>query len=649
MLSELNFGDLEDATALGLPLFTTVLGEIRNLHTHPRQDRSDSRVPGVTTLSERAAIRHGWNEGVKLFRQLEKAAAEPDTKETKVALGYLSRVSGSEPITGVWHGGEPYPYEASYFAPKADGLQCELLTTLKSQFALVVIYGALKFTQDAKNKGPTPAPRVRTQGPSAPAGVHRPRTCEALLTQRENNLEFPLVMSEYAAVPKNTAKLMANALEAIRADKNCKLSLDSPTELAKSVYHVLDVIRPHGVSENDALATVLIWEVAPHEFKSTLKAAPWYADILDQRGGPEKDALKSTIVGELLSFRWMVSSFVEAYFTSTGAYAQLRRALYGVQQKKAESHKAYMEKLVTLVEELKNRTCASWMSPDRELMAEMYLHGLYDTDQAARVTQVSHKEMRTYTTREEYLAAAAAIDDQYPPSSRQQSFHEERYRLEHARKSDDQWMANRKEAGVRRKAKIGQVAQIGDDAEDVTATGALYRIVGERWCTTCRSDQTGAHDCVLVCMRCLRKGHRAVECTGTRVPGPDEQTAAGRGRGGHRGGRGRRGGRQAPPQTTTAQRPTGAQTAAATPNVTGWNQQTVGALQTGAAQHYHGRPQISKTVNAINASQSNVLSCKPSGSDFPAMCRFDFLHLPDRKVGIHQEGILVSEVLQGEG
>ena len=405
----------------------------------------------MTTLSERAAIRHGWNEGVRLFKQLEKAAVEPDTVETNVALGYLSRVSGSEPITIVRQGGNPYPYMASHFSAKADGSQCELLTKLKGEFALVVVYGALKFAQDARNNGPTPKPRVRTQGPSAPAGVHRPRMCDSLLAQRENNLEFPLVMAEYSAVPKNTAKLKTTALEAIRADKNCKLNLDSPAELAESVYHVLDVIKPHGVSENDALATVLIWEIAPHEFKSALKQARWYTDILDQRSEPEKAGLKSAIVGEILSFRWMVSSFVEAYFTSTGEYEQLRRALYGVQQKKAESHKAYMEKLVILVEELKNRPCASWLSRDRELMADMYLHGLYDTDQAGRVTQVSHKEMRTYMTQDEYLEAAAAVDTQYPPSSRQQNFHAERYRLEHARKSDDQWVATRKLARAARR------------------------------------------------------------------------------------------------------------------------------------------------------------------------------------------------------
>ena len=52
----LNFGELEDGAALGLPPFTTVIGDIRNLQTHPRQDRGDSRVPGVTTLTERAAI-----------------------------------------------------------------------------------------------------------------------------------------------------------------------------------------------------------------------------------------------------------------------------------------------------------------------------------------------------------------------------------------------------------------------------------------------------------------------------------------------------------------------------------------------------------------------------------------------------------------
>ena len=203
-----------------------------------------------------------------MFKQLEKAAAEPDTAETNVALGYLSRVSGSEPITIVKRGGKPYPYMASHFSATADGSQCELLTLLKGEMALIVIWGALKYAQETRSSGPVPAPRVRTQGPSAPAGVHRPRMCDALLLQRENNLEFPLVMAEYAAVPKNTAKLRNTALEEINKDKTCKLNLDSPAELVESVYHVLDVIKPHGVSENDALATVLIWEIAPNEFKS---------------------------------------------------------------------------------------------------------------------------------------------------------------------------------------------------------------------------------------------------------------------------------------------------------------------------------------------------------------------------------------------
>ena len=88
--------------------------------------------------------------------------------------------------------------------------------------------------------------------------------------------------------------------------------------------------------------------------------------------------------------------------------------------------------------------------------------------------------MRTYTTTAEFLEAAAAIDTQYPPSSRQQSFHVERYRLEAVKKFDEQWWESHKEAGSRRKAKAGKVAQIGDDAEDETTTGTLYRIVGER-------------------------------------------------------------------------------------------------------------------------------------------------------------------------
>ena len=203
-------------------------------------------------------------------------------------------------------------------------------------------------------------------------------------------------MSEYSPSPKITAKQRTAALEELRRDTTCKISLESPAELVASVYHVLDVIKPHGVSEFDALATVLVWEVAPSDFKSTLKQARWYSDILDQRADPDRAGLTNTIVGEILSVRFMVASFVEAFFTSTGEYAQVERAFYSVQQKKAETHKAYVEKLITLVEELKSRPCASWVQRDRELLADLYLHGLYDTDQAGRVVQVSHKEMRTY-------------------------------------------------------------------------------------------------------------------------------------------------------------------------------------------------------------------------------------------------------------
>ena len=99
-------------------------------------------------------------------------------------------MSGSEPITIVKQGGKPYPYMARHFNTKEDGSQGDLLTALKGEFALIVVWGALKYAQETKSSGPVPTPRVRTQGPSAPAGVHRPRMCDALLMQRENNLEF---------------------------------------------------------------------------------------------------------------------------------------------------------------------------------------------------------------------------------------------------------------------------------------------------------------------------------------------------------------------------------------------------------------------------------------------------------------------------
>ena len=180
MLSDAShFGELADGTGLGLPSFDMVIGDIRNLQTQPRQDRGDPRVPGVTTTAERTAIRRGWNDGIRVFKQLEKAGAEPNTTETNVALGFLNRVSCSEPISIVKEGGKQYPFMARHFNNKADGTQCDLLTLLKSQFMLIVVWGALKYAQEAKSSAPVPAQRTRTQGPGAPAGVHRPRMCDA--------------------------------------------------------------------------------------------------------------------------------------------------------------------------------------------------------------------------------------------------------------------------------------------------------------------------------------------------------------------------------------------------------------------------------------------------------------------------------------
>ena len=142
----------------------------------------------MTTTAERTAIRRSWNDGILVFKQLEKAAAEPNTAETAVAFGYLNRVSGSEPLTTVRQRGMLYPYMARHFAKKADGTQCDLLTVLKSEFLLVVVWGALKHAQEARINAPVPTPRTRTQGTSVPEGVHRPPKCDAWTMQRENSL-----------------------------------------------------------------------------------------------------------------------------------------------------------------------------------------------------------------------------------------------------------------------------------------------------------------------------------------------------------------------------------------------------------------------------------------------------------------------------
>ena len=93
MLSDAqHFGELADSAGMGLPPFDTVVSEIRNLQTRNRPDRSDARVPGLITTAERTAIRRSWNDGILLFKQLEKAAEEPDTQATVVALGCLNRV-----------------------------------------------------------------------------------------------------------------------------------------------------------------------------------------------------------------------------------------------------------------------------------------------------------------------------------------------------------------------------------------------------------------------------------------------------------------------------------------------------------------------------------------------------------------------------
>ena len=104
MSESVRFGELADSAGMGLPSFDQVIADIRNLQTQPRQDRGDLRVPGVNTPDERTAIRKAWNDGVKLFKQLEKAGAEPSTQETNMALGFLNRVSGSEPIQVVVEG-----------------------------------------------------------------------------------------------------------------------------------------------------------------------------------------------------------------------------------------------------------------------------------------------------------------------------------------------------------------------------------------------------------------------------------------------------------------------------------------------------------------------------------------------------------------
>ena len=72
-----HFGELADGAGMGLPPFDTVISEIRNLQTRSRQDRGDPRVPGLTTKAERTAIRRGWNDGIRVFKQLEKATTEP--------------------------------------------------------------------------------------------------------------------------------------------------------------------------------------------------------------------------------------------------------------------------------------------------------------------------------------------------------------------------------------------------------------------------------------------------------------------------------------------------------------------------------------------------------------------------------------------
>ena len=102
---------------------------------------------------------------------------------------------------------------AKHFAKKADGTQCDLLTALKSKFLLIVVWGALKHAQEARNSAPVPMPRTRTQGTSVPEGVHVPRKCDAWTMRRENSLEFPLVMAEYSPNPKVTAKQLTAALE----------------------------------------------------------------------------------------------------------------------------------------------------------------------------------------------------------------------------------------------------------------------------------------------------------------------------------------------------------------------------------------------------------------------------------------------------